>query len=201
MRKHLLAALLTEGVEAPAAQLLQRVALCVAQLFAADQAVGAVAVGGDAVEGEPCPPSAAQDPALGRGWLLPGKSVAQQLHEHEGLVDVAHAHAFGDVRAQAKKGSRGAVGHGVMRAAAGRPGQVWFWAARQAVAPAGIPSGVIAWRLQPTRLLVWLCRLSPYPTPRPQAAAACWRGSSPEWSHGCPFDPGNLPLPAAPGRP
>ena len=29
-----------------------------------------------------------------------------------------------------------------MLAAAGRPGQVWFWAARQAGAPAGIPSGV-----------------------------------------------------------
>ena len=63
MRKHLFTALLTQGVEAPAAQLLQRVALGVAQLVAADQAVGAVAVGGDAVEGEPCPPSAAQDPA------------------------------------------------------------------------------------------------------------------------------------------
>jgi hypothetical protein len=48
--KHLLAALLAEGIEALAAQLLQRVA--------ADQAVGAVAVGGNAVEGEPCPPSA-----------------------------------------------------------------------------------------------------------------------------------------------
>ena len=54
MRKHLFTALLTEGVEAPAAQLLQ--------LFAADQAVGAVAVGGDAVEGEPSPPPAAQYP-------------------------------------------------------------------------------------------------------------------------------------------
>ncbi|WP_457767938.1 hypothetical protein [Cyanobium sp. ULC084] len=29
-----------------------------------------------------------------------------------------------------------------MLAAAGRLGQVWFWAARQAIAPAGIPSGV-----------------------------------------------------------
>ena len=69
--KHLLAALLAEGVEALAAQLLQRVALGVAQLVAADQAVGAVAVGGDAVEGEPCPPSAAQDPpghVLRWGW-------------------------------------------------------------------------------------------------------------------------------------
>ncbi len=50
--KHLLAALLAEGIEALAAQLLQRVALGVAQLVAADQAVGAVAVGGDAVAGE-----------------------------------------------------------------------------------------------------------------------------------------------------
>ena len=44
--------MLAEGVEALAAQLLQRVALGVAQLVAADQAVGAVAVGGDAVAGE-----------------------------------------------------------------------------------------------------------------------------------------------------
>jgi hypothetical protein len=50
--KHLFAALLAEGVEALAAQLLQRVALGVAQLVAADQAVGAVPVGGDAVAGE-----------------------------------------------------------------------------------------------------------------------------------------------------
>jgi hypothetical protein len=42
--KHLLAALLAEGIEALAAQLLQ--------LVAADQAGGAVAVGGDAVAGE-----------------------------------------------------------------------------------------------------------------------------------------------------
>lgn len=39
-----------------------------------------------------------------------------------------------------------------MVAAAGRPGQVWFWAARQAIAPAGIPSGVGVLGLQPTRL-------------------------------------------------
>ena len=50
--KHLLAALLAEGIEALAAQLLQLIALGVAQLVAADQAVGAVAVGGDAVAGE-----------------------------------------------------------------------------------------------------------------------------------------------------
>ena len=40
-------------------------------LVAADQAVGAVAVGGDAVEGEPGPPCASQDPpghVLRRGW-------------------------------------------------------------------------------------------------------------------------------------
>jgi hypothetical protein len=66
--------------------------------------------------------------------------VAQQLHEHEGLVDVAHAHAFGDVVPEALVGGGGGRGHGVMVAAAGRPGQVWLWAARKAIAPAGIPS-------------------------------------------------------------
>jgi len=40
-------------------------------------------------------------------------------------------------------------------------GQVWLWAARQEGDPAGIPSGVGAWRLQPSRLRVWLCRPSP----------------------------------------
>jgi hypothetical protein len=40
------------------------------------------------------------------------------------LVDVAHTHLLGDVRAQAKEGSRGAGGHGVSVAVAGRPGQV-----------------------------------------------------------------------------
>jgi hypothetical protein len=31
-------------------------------------------------------------------------AAAQQLHEHQRLVDVAHAHAFGDVFAQALAG-------------------------------------------------------------------------------------------------
>jgi hypothetical protein len=54
-----------------------------------------------------------------------------------------------------------------MVAAAGRPGQVWFWAARQAIALAGIPCGVGVLRLQPTRLRVLVCR----PSPRPVLAA------------------------------
>jgi uncharacterized protein len=37
------------------------------------------------------------------------------------LVDGAHAHAHGDVRAQAKEGSRGGRGHGGMVAAAANP--------------------------------------------------------------------------------
>ena len=36
----------------------------------------------------------------GQGWLLPGKSLAQELHEHQGLDPVAHAHA-------PREGSRG----------------------------------------------------------------------------------------------
>ncbi len=54
-----------------------------------------------------------------------------------------------------------------MVAAAGFQGQVWFWAARQEEASAGIPSGVGVMRLQPARLRVWVCR----PTPRPTLAA------------------------------
>ena len=52
-----------------------------------------------------------QDPAghvLRRG----GAAAAQQLHEHQGLVDVAHAHAFGDVEPQALVGGGGGRGHG-----------------------------------------------------------------------------------------
>ena len=56
--EHLLAALHSEGIEALAAQLQQLVALGVAQLLAAHQSVGAPLAAGDAVEGEPCPPSA-----------------------------------------------------------------------------------------------------------------------------------------------
>jgi hypothetical protein len=64
--EHLLAALLAEGIEALAAQLQQLFALGVAQLYccaeafgyAAHKDVGALVVAGDAVEGEPCPPSA-----------------------------------------------------------------------------------------------------------------------------------------------
>ena len=56
--EHLLAALLSEGIEALAAQLQQLFALGVGQLLAAHKVVGALVVAGDAVEGEPCPPSA-----------------------------------------------------------------------------------------------------------------------------------------------
>ncbi|MEI6617364.1 MAG: hypothetical protein WCL59_12390, partial [Cyanobium sp. ELA507] len=35
-------------------------------------------------------------PARGPGLLLPGKSMSKELHEHQGLVNVAHAHAFRD---------------------------------------------------------------------------------------------------------
>jgi hypothetical protein len=55
--EHFLAALLSEGIVALAAQLQQFVALGVAQLLPAHQVVGASLVAGDAVEGEPCPPS------------------------------------------------------------------------------------------------------------------------------------------------
>jgi hypothetical protein len=48
-----------------------------------------------------------------------------------------------------------------MLAAAGLQGQVWFWAARQVGALAGILSGVGVKRLQPIRLRVWPCRPSP----------------------------------------
>ncbi|WP_216910922.1 hypothetical protein [Synechococcus sp. CCY 0621] len=109
--KHLFAALLAEGIEALAAELQQRVALAIAQLVAADQAVAAIAIGGDAVEGEPGPPCASQDPpghVLRRGRAAAG----EQLHEHQRLEDGAHAHPLGDVRAEALVGGGGGRGHG-----------------------------------------------------------------------------------------
>jgi hypothetical protein len=51
-------------------------------------------------------------PGRGPGWLLPGQSAAQELHEHQGLVNVAHAHALGDVVPQALVGGGGGWGHG-----------------------------------------------------------------------------------------
>jgi hypothetical protein len=65
--KHLFAALLAEGIEALVAELQQLVALAIAQRVAADQAVVAIAIGGAALEGEPGPPCACQDPA---GYVL-----------------------------------------------------------------------------------------------------------------------------------
>ena len=56
--KRLFAALLAEAVEALAAELQPLVALGVAQLLAAHKVACALVVAGDAVEGEPCPPSA-----------------------------------------------------------------------------------------------------------------------------------------------
>jgi len=56
--EYLLAELHSEGIEALAAQLQQLFALGVAQFLAAHKDVGALVVAGDAVEGEPCPPSA-----------------------------------------------------------------------------------------------------------------------------------------------
>jgi hypothetical protein len=100
-----------------AAQLQQLFSLGVAQFYcyaeafgyAAHQVVGALVVAGDAVDGEHLahhPLDALcvvldlghvfpQDPpgnVLRGGWA----AASQELHEHQGLVDVAHAHALGD---------------------------------------------------------------------------------------------------------
>ena len=78
MGKHLLTPLGAEAIQPLAAQLQQLVAFAVAQLVAADQGGGTVAIAGDAVEGEPCPPCASQDPpghvlcrggGMGESWL------------------------------------------------------------------------------------------------------------------------------------
>jgi hypothetical protein len=74
------AVVLAEGIEALAAQLQQRVALAIAQLYcyaepfgnAAYQAVGALVVAGEAVEGEPCSPGAA----------VPAGPIPRLYHPH-----------------------------------------------------------------------------------------------------------------------
>ncbi|MEA5414560.1 hypothetical protein [Synechococcus sp. BA-132 BA5] len=110
MGKHLVAALLAEGIEALAAELQQLVALGVAQLLAAHQGIGASLAAGDAVAGEHFAhhPFHAFGVVVDLGHVLPqdpaghvlcrgGTAATEQFHEHQGLVDVAHAHAFGDV--------------------------------------------------------------------------------------------------------
>jgi hypothetical protein len=45
--------------------------------------------------------------------------MSQELHEHQGLVDVAHAHALVDGVAQALLGGGGGWGHGGILALGG----------------------------------------------------------------------------------
>ena len=129
MGKHLHAAPFSESVKALAAQLQQLVALGVAKLLTAHQALGASLVAGDAVEGEPCPPSASPVRCSSRSGSRPPPGSGG-LRPARGLDHVAHAHALGDVVPQTLVSGGGGRGHGVMLAAVGRPGQVWCWAAR-----------------------------------------------------------------------
>ncbi len=117
MGKHLLTPLFAEPVQPLAAQLQQRVALAVAHFLGADQAGEPIAIAGDAVAGEhpahhPFPRIRRAMSCAGACWLLPGKSVAQQLQEHQLLVDGAHAHALGDGVPEALVGGGGVWGHG-----------------------------------------------------------------------------------------
>ncbi|WP_198949702.1 hypothetical protein [Synechococcus sp. 1G10] len=87
------------------AELQQLIALGVAQLACADKAVNPTAVGGDAVAGEHLAHLSldtfgvvidlghvlAEDPA-GDVLHWGGAPAAQQFHQHQWLVDVAHAH-------------------------------------------------------------------------------------------------------------
>jgi len=108
-----------------AAPLQQLFALGVAQLLAAHQVVGASLVAGDAVAGENLAhhPLDAFGVVIDLGYVLPqdpagyvlrrGRAAAaEELHEHQGLVDVAHAHALIDVLAKALVGGGGGWGHG-----------------------------------------------------------------------------------------
>jgi hypothetical protein len=123
--EHLLAALHSEGIEALAAQFQQLVALDVAQVLAAHQVVGASLVAGDAVAGKNLAhhPLDALCVVLDLGYVFPqdpagyvlrggGAAASQELHEHQGLVNVAHVHALVDGVPQALEGGGGGWGHG-----------------------------------------------------------------------------------------
>ncbi len=125
MGEHLLTPLLSEPVQPLAAQLQQRVALAVAQLLRADQAVEPIAVAGDADAGEHAAHHPFHPPGvvLDLGHVLPQDPpgdvlrrrravAAEQFHEHQRLVNVAHAHALGDVVAEALVGGGGVPNHG-----------------------------------------------------------------------------------------
>ena len=60
------------------------------------------------------PGSGGPRPAQGRA------AATQLLHLHQKLIDVAHAHALGDVLAQALVGGGGGRGHGIPESASGR---------------------------------------------------------------------------------
>ena len=136
MGEHLLTPLLAEPVQPLAAQLQQRVALAVAQLLRPDQAVEPIAIAGDAVAGEH-PPHHPFHPfrvVVDLGHVLPqdppghilrrGRAAAtQQFHEHQRLIDVAHAHSLGDGVPEALVGGGWAWGHGCILAP---PGQCWW---------------------------------------------------------------------------
>ena len=55
---------------------------------------------------------------------MPGNSSAEQLHEHQRLIDVANAHALGDEVAQALVGAGGGWGHACILALPGLRSQV-----------------------------------------------------------------------------
>lgn len=90
-------------------KLLERVTPTIVQLVGADQFLVAIAIDGDAVAGEHLAHNVlhpfgvvvdldhvfAQD---AQGHVLRGGRAvaAQQLHQHQGLIDVAHGHSLGD---------------------------------------------------------------------------------------------------------
>jgi len=91
----------------------------------------------------------------------------------------ADAHSAASRRRRGRFVGGEGQGHGAMVAVPGAPARSAFWRAVQAGAPAGILSVMGAWRLQPTRLRVWLCRPSPLHSTEPmgQATANTWASS------------------------
>jgi hypothetical protein len=148
--------------------------------------------------------------ALGVAQLLPAHQVVgASLVAGDAVAgkNLAH-HALDALGVVIDLGHVLPPGSGGQRPAPGLGGQVWFWAARQASAPAGTPSGVGAGWLQLTRLRVWRSA-APVPLPRqgqqasrpPLSDWAHWRApcrKSFSWSRKrrmAPFGPGAAPDP------
>lgn len=110
MSENLVTALQAEGIELLPAELQQSIPLDLAEAVGADKAVDATGMRRDAVGGQHPPhhPFHTFGVVLDLGAVLAedppsdvfcrcGAASAEQLHQHQGLIDVRHPHPLADV--------------------------------------------------------------------------------------------------------